>query len=393
MPRKAMKSIIEIDLHSITCPGTFLRQYEYVYLRIEMLGLEARTKSVPPTFPLFFREKLKFKKTFQDCTDPALVASLLKGDNVVIELIQQTDYISEGNVIAHCSSNTHDFLYPSIPPYYGSGREILLYKTSKFKPIRITGEPVKLEFSTKTIIKEVADSLLSLTKDDAERVPSRINKTEKRTVKVKKCSLKRSHSYSDVNNDFVVGHIDGKVLSNRNFSTFIRPKTRRSSSPARALTRSASPKLTRSKSNGKLDKENSKSVESIPSRKLLRDYSLTPTIGSHYRSATAPQIYEPVYSPVKSLGYAFDDLNLYSNYRRRNLFSPNLNAALRSSTRIQRRIEDIIRKKDYSLDTDSDSDLTLDVLRETLREERKALNEAIKEADREAFYRSLNRTR
>ncbi|XP_012561455.1 spermatogenesis-associated protein 6 isoform X2 [Hydra vulgaris] len=332
MPRKAMKSIIEIDLHSITCPGTFLRQYEYVYLRIEMLGLEARTKSVPPTFPLFFREKLKFKKTFQDCTDPALVASLLKGDNVVIELIQQTDYISEGNVIAHCSSNTHDFLYPSIPPYYGSGREILLYKTSKFKPIRITGEPVKLEFSTKTIIKEVADSLLSLT-------------------------------------------------------------TRRSSSPARALTRSASPKLTRSKSNGKLDKENSKSVESIPSRKLLRDYSLTPTIGSHYRSATAPQIYEPVYSPVKSLGYAFDDLNLYSNYRRRNLFSPNLNAALRSSTRIQRRIEDIIRKKDYSLDTDSDSDLTLDVLRETLREERKALNEAIKEADREAFYRSLNRTR
>ena len=44
----------------------------------------------------------------------------------------------DGKVIAHCSSNTHDFLYPSIPPYYGSGREILLYKTSKFKPIRVT---------------------------------------------------------------------------------------------------------------------------------------------------------------------------------------------------------------------------------------------------------------
>merc|ERR1712100_551102 len=66
-------------------------------------------------------------------------------------------YITDGKVIAHCSSNTHDFLYPAIPSYYGSGREILLYKTSKFKPIRITGEPVKLEFSTKTTIKEVAE--------------------------------------------------------------------------------------------------------------------------------------------------------------------------------------------------------------------------------------------
>ena len=27
-----------------------------------MLGLEARTKSVPPTFPLFFHERLKFER-------------------------------------------------------------------------------------------------------------------------------------------------------------------------------------------------------------------------------------------------------------------------------------------------------------------------------------------
>ena len=44
----------------------------------------------------------------------------------------------DGKVISHCSSNTHDFLYPAIPPYYGNGREILLYKTAKFKPIRVT---------------------------------------------------------------------------------------------------------------------------------------------------------------------------------------------------------------------------------------------------------------
>ena len=29
---------------------------------MEMLGLEARTKSVPPTFPLFFHERLKFER-------------------------------------------------------------------------------------------------------------------------------------------------------------------------------------------------------------------------------------------------------------------------------------------------------------------------------------------
>jgi hypothetical protein len=152
-----MKCIVEVDLHVTTCPGTFLRDYEYVYIHMEMLGLEARTKSVPPTFPLFYHERLRFERTFYDCTDPGLVASLLKGEDIIIELRQHTDYVTDGKVIAHCSSNTHDFLYPAIPPYYGSGREILLYKTSKFKPIRVTGEPVKLEFSTKTIIKEVPD--------------------------------------------------------------------------------------------------------------------------------------------------------------------------------------------------------------------------------------------
>jgi len=157
MPRKAMKCIVEVDLHVVTCPGTFLRDYEYVYIHMEMLGLEARTKSVPPTFPLFYHERLRFERTFYDCTDPGLVASLLKGEDIILELRQHTDYVTDGKVIAHCSSNTHDFLYPAIPPYYGSGREILLYKTSKFKPIRVTGEPVKLEFSTKTVIKEVPD--------------------------------------------------------------------------------------------------------------------------------------------------------------------------------------------------------------------------------------------
>ena len=52
--------------------------------------------------------------------------------------MKQIFFILDGKVISHCSSNTHDFLYPAIPQYYGPGREILLYKTARFKPIRIT---------------------------------------------------------------------------------------------------------------------------------------------------------------------------------------------------------------------------------------------------------------
>ena len=71
-------------------------------------------------------------------------------------------------------------------------------------------------------------------------------------------------------------------------------------------------------------------------------------------------------------------------YRNRRLYAGgNLSAALNSSRRIQRRVDEVIRKRDYSLESDEDSDYSLDVLRESLREERNALNDAIKEADRE----------
>ena len=71
-------------------------------------------------------------------------------------------------------------------------------------------------------------------------------------------------------------------------------------------------------------------------------------------------------------------------YRSRRVYAGgNLSAALNSSRRIQRRVDEVIRKRDYSLESDEDSDYSLDVLRESLREERNALNDAIKEADRE----------
>lgn len=314
-----MKCVVEVDVHVITCPGTFLRDYEYVYLHMEMLGLEARTKSVPPTFPFFLHERLKFERTFHDCNDPGLVAAILKGEDCILELRQHTDYITDGKVIAHCSSNTHDFLYPSIPSYYGSGREILLYKTSKFKPIRITGEPVKLEFSTKTTIKEIPDYTAPTISPRRSASPTRRSRT-------------------------------------------------RSVSPSRAVRKDAG----------------STTVEALPSTRRARSPSPARAL---YRS--------------KSLAEALDDLDYVAplsvrtyvdplvSYRTR--YSPNLKAALRSSDRIQARVDDVVRRSRYALNVDSDDD-GLDLLRTSLREERNALNEAIKEADKQAFYQSLNKT-
>ncbi|XP_065062895.1 spermatogenesis-associated protein 6-like isoform X2 [Rhopilema esculentum] len=329
MPGKAMKCVVEIDVHVVTCPGTFLKDYEYVYLNVEMLGLEARTKSVPPTFPLFFHERLKFERTFYDCTDPSLVAALLKGEDVIVELRQHTDYISDGKVISHCSSNTHDFLFPAIPQYYGPGREILLYKTARFKPIRITGEPVKMEFSSKTAISEISDL----------------------------------------------------------YST----SPRRSKSPTRTR-RAVSPNASFGLG--------SATVEPLPSWKYSTDFpsSTLRSTAKHTRSRTTPIRSA---SPTRSLRYALDDLHLKDTLqpsktyadpvlRYKARYSPNLKAALGASDRIQRRVEELVKRKDYSLDSDENlSDESLDVLRDSLREERKALSEAIREADREAFYRSV----
>lgn len=159
MPRKAMKVVVELDIHTVTCPGTFLRDYGYVYLKVNCMGLEVNTKSVAPTFPLFFHERLRFERVFKSCQDPAYVTVHLKGEDVLVELRQHDDYISDGYVIGHYANNARDFLYPAVPPYPGSGREVTLFKTSLFNPIRITGQPLRLEFSTKTTIKEVPDPL------------------------------------------------------------------------------------------------------------------------------------------------------------------------------------------------------------------------------------------
>lgn len=117
MPRKAMKVVVELDIHTVsllgrsleeflqnllpllttpdvclwsneisdlsafffafqvTCPGTFLRDYGYVYLKVNCMGLEVNTKSVAPTFPLFFHERLRFERVSYIQSNLTLVIS------------------------------------------------------------------------------------------------------------------------------------------------------------------------------------------------------------------------------------------------------------------------------------------------------------------------------
>lgn len=336
MPRKAMKVVVELDIHTVTCPGTFLRDYGYVYLKVNCMGLEVNTKSVAPTFPLFFHERLRFERVFKSCQDPAYVTVHLKSEDVLVELRQHDDYISDGYVIGHYANNARDFLYPAVPPYPGSGREVTLFKTSLFNPIRITGQPLRLEFSTKTTIKEVPD-------------PTDYVSSPRRSRSKSPTRRPRSSSPSRLGMSSVQPLPAWKYSEDFPSSSYSRRK---------AHTRSATAPMSLSQS----------LRPSSPSRNLsyaLDDLDISTNSWKNYS--------DPV-------------LRFKSRY------SPNLKAALGASDRIQQRVERVIEGKSprkFSEDSDNESVDSLDILRESLREERRALSDAIREADRAAYYKSL----
>ncbi|XP_028405873.1 serine/arginine repetitive matrix protein 1-like isoform X1 [Dendronephthya gigantea] len=394
MPRKAMKCIVEFDIHTVLCPGTYLRDYGYIYLRVSCMGLDVSTKAVPPTFPLFFHERLRFERTFKNCQDPAYVSVLLKGEDLTIELKQHDDYISDGYVIAHYSSNVKDFLYPTSVSSNLPGRDVTLYKTSLFNPIRITGEPVRLEFATKTTLKEVPDpnDFSKSTESEEEVIPySNRPKSSSNHRSRSPHRLCQADETIHNNSEFVVRHKDDKLLENRDFSTFINPKPRRSRSPTRR-SRSLSPSK-------RLD--GNATSQSIPAWKYSVDFprsSETRRRPRHSRSATEPASFASSFrspSPSRSLRFALDDLDITSGLsrsftdatlRHKTRYSPHLSAALSASDRIQSRVDRVMR---VAQDSDTESVDSLDVLRDSLREERKALSDAIREADRKAYYKSL----
>ncbi|MBN3291617.1 SPAT6 protein, partial [Polypterus senegalus] len=132
MAQKAVKLVIELQLHAVTCPGVFLQDKDDVYLSVSLFGQYKKSKCLRPVFPLLLHEKMTFKKVFPQAMDPAIMADLLECETVKFELIQLTP--------------PEPKLAPMLP---GVDREVLMRRTSSFP-----GIAPKLEFSTKTVIAE-----------------------------------------------------------------------------------------------------------------------------------------------------------------------------------------------------------------------------------------------
>ncbi|XP_058886497.1 spermatogenesis-associated protein 6 isoform X1 [Acipenser ruthenus] len=150
MPQKAVKVVVELQLHAVTCPGVFLTNKDDVYLSVCIMGQYRKSACHLPVFPLLFHEKMIFEKVFKMVMDPADVAEQLEYETAKCELIQLFPPV--GETLASYEEDARSFLFPEpklAPTYPGVDREVLMSRTRNFP-----GIAPKLEFSTRTTIKE-----------------------------------------------------------------------------------------------------------------------------------------------------------------------------------------------------------------------------------------------
>ncbi|XP_051843794.1 spermatogenesis associated 6-like protein isoform X1 [Antechinus flavipes] len=146
-----LEVVVELHIRAITCPGVFLPEKKGLVLSVCILDQYRETKCFPALFPIMIHEIMKFDKVFINALDPAAVAELLETYLIRFELIQLIP--PEGTLLAYYEENTRDFLFPErrlTPLYPGVDREVLM-KT----PLGFPGISPKIEFSTRTAIKEL----------------------------------------------------------------------------------------------------------------------------------------------------------------------------------------------------------------------------------------------
>ncbi|XP_077981586.1 spermatogenesis-associated protein 6-like isoform X2 [Glandiceps talaboti] len=264
MPRKALRVIVELNIEAVTCPGTFLRERDDIYLSVCLLGYQKKTICVPSVFPLLFHQVLRFERTFTNCVEPAQLSLALGREHVYIELIQLKPDYEGTTVLAYYELSARDFLYPDpylSPSYTQADREILLNRTLAFR-----GISPKIEFSCSTTVKDSSTPTLDELRDftmetnsDEEVVTlstRRRSRRRKRTKsyevptisrRVKSPSLKRrqlfdestrQHSIDD-RPPFVVRRVD---TFNKSLSPGQSPSPKRPSSAPLLPSHSLSPK-------------------------------------------------------------------------------------------------------------------------------------------------------
>ena len=148
MPSKSIHCIVDFDVCAVTCPGVWLPKRHDVYLSVCFLGQYRKTCLASPTFPILYRESLRFEKTFHNVRSPSQVLRLLEGQHVLIELIQISPYHEEGILLAFYECSAKNFLYPrDLSNANGINRFLLFEKTNDFPS---HGLSPRLEYRTFT---------------------------------------------------------------------------------------------------------------------------------------------------------------------------------------------------------------------------------------------------
>ncbi|XP_045157506.2 spermatogenesis-associated protein 6-like isoform X6 [Mercenaria mercenaria] len=194
MPRRALRCVVDLELDRVSAPGVWLPSREDVYVSISVFGQYRNTRNLTSIFPLILHEPFRFEKTYYTAVDPQDVAEFLEDELVVIELLQYSDYSDGAIRLASYSTSARDFLfpYPSLCPSYTSAcREILLSRT-----IAWPGISPKLEFTTKTVIKESQSPELDALEDalEEEKLARRARSRSRSRSRARGRSMSRSRS-------------------------------------------------------------------------------------------------------------------------------------------------------------------------------------------------------
>ncbi|CAL1536549.1 unnamed protein product [Lymnaea stagnalis] len=193
MPRRALRCIVDLQIQAVSAPGVWLPSKEDVYLSVSLFNQYRNTRLLTSIFPLLVHERFQFEKTYYTAVDPSHVTEMLEDELVIFELVQLSEYTDGAVRLASFSTNARDFLYPYptlAPSYSAHEREILMCRTIAFP-----GISPKLEFSTKTIIKESISPELDALDDAVEMERESRQKTRRRPTS--RASYSPCLEYSD----------------------------------------------------------------------------------------------------------------------------------------------------------------------------------------------------